>query len=301
MANTFYSRVGLCALVFGLLPTLASAQSTAHYVPGTEGIKGATLPPPGFYLRDYNLAYTSSRLNDNKGDEIPGSDFSSFVYAQVPRLVWISDKQILGGFLGVDGLWPMVYQDVSVNTPGGPFDQDRFSLGDPFVEATLSWHLKQFDFSVGVGEWFPAGAHDAPPTTKAGLGYWGTMFTAGLTWYPDAEKTWAISLLNRYEINGENTDTDITPGDAWTLEWGVSKAVSKTIDLGVVGYYQEQITKDDGAGASNTRDRVAAIGPEISIAIPEKSTFLSLRYLYEFMAEDRAQGHTITFTLTYRF
>jgi len=29
--------------------------------------------------------------------------------------------------------------------------------------------------------------------------------------------------------------------------------------------------------------------------------FASLRYDYEFMADDRAQGHTVTLTLTKRF
>jgi hypothetical protein len=36
-------------LIAGLftLPNLVQAQPTAHYVPGSEGIKAATLPPPG--------------------------------------------------------------------------------------------------------------------------------------------------------------------------------------------------------------------------------------------------------------
>ena len=29
------------------LPLLGLAQPSAHYVPGIEGIKGASLPPPG--------------------------------------------------------------------------------------------------------------------------------------------------------------------------------------------------------------------------------------------------------------
>jgi hypothetical protein len=33
------------------------AQPTAHYPPGLHGINAATLPPPGFYVRDYNFFY----------------------------------------------------------------------------------------------------------------------------------------------------------------------------------------------------------------------------------------------------
>lgn len=75
-----------------------------------------------------------------------------------------------------------------------------------------------------------------------GGGYWTPMLTAGVTWYIDSEKTWSVSALNRYEFNTEQRDTDITPGQAYTLEWGIAKSVTKTIDLGAVGYYQMQTT-----------------------------------------------------------
>ena len=127
------------------------------------------------------------------------------------------------------------------------------------------------------------------------------MLTAGATWYIDSEKTWAVSALNRYEFNTQQRDTDITPGQAYTLEWGVSKTLDKVLDLGAVGYYQQQVTTDDGGGSSHNRDRVAAAGAEMAIAYPGPMFFVSVRYLYEFMAEDRAQGHTCTITLTKRF
>lgn len=204
-------------LILGLLPSRLYAQATAHYVPGVEGIKAASLPPPGLYLRDYNVFYTSGQLDDKNGHEIAGTDLNTFVYAQVPRLVWITDTKFLGGNVGLDALVPIVQQDTRVNTPGGPFHGDEFSIGDPFAESTLSWHPQQFDFSLAAGCWFPAGRTAAPPNVHAGLGYWGAMLTAGATWYPDTEKKWAISALNRYELNSEQRHTHITPGNAWTL------------------------------------------------------------------------------------
>ena len=280
-----------------VLPSLVQAQPTAHYVPGVEGLKGASLPPPGVYVRDYNLAYTADRVNDAAGRSVGPSNFDAFTYANVPRLIWITDTKLLGGFVGVDALLPLVYQSVQA----GPYDSSTFGIGDFFAEATLSWHVKQFDFSFGAGVWMPTGDSAAPPTTRVGSGYWTPMLTTGATWYIDAEKTWAVSALNRYEFNTEQCDTDITPGQAYTLEWGLSKSLSKVVDLGVVGYYQQQVTADSGTGASKERDRVASIGPEISVACPKHMLFTSFRYLYEFMAEDRAQGHTFALTFTKRF
>jgi hypothetical protein len=82
------------------------------------------------------------------------------------------------------------------------------------------------------------------------------------------------------------------------LEWGISKSVCHEADLGVVGYYQQQVTGNSNGSPLN---RVAAIGPEVSVMFPKQMLFLSLRYNYEFMAENRAQGSTVALTLTKRF
>ncbi len=290
----------LLLAAFGV-PALLQAQPSAHYITGFEGIKGASLPPPGFYLRDYTLSYYATRVNDAAGHEINGPDIKVFNLANVPRLLWITDTKVLGGYVGVDALLPLVYQSLAVNTPGGRYDHGSFGIGDLFAETTLSWHPQQFDLAVGAGVHMPTGDSPGQPyetTTRAGLGYWTPMLTAGATWYIDSAKTWAVSALNRYEFNTEQRDTHITYGQAYTMEWGVSKSVTKTVDLGVVGYYQQQVTTDRGVGAKTDRNRVAAVGPEVSVLIPQCKTFLSLRYDYEFMAEARAQGHTFTLTLT---
>jgi len=75
--------------------------------------------------------------------------------------------------------------------------------------------------------------------------------------------------------------------------------IQNKMDAGVAGYYQQKITADSGPNANY--NRVAAVGPEISGLIPKTGVEVSLRYLYEFLAENRAQGHTITLTLTKRF
>ncbi len=293
-------RFLLLALSIAALPGLLQAQPSAQYVPGSEGIKGASLPPPGVYARDYNYFYWADQVNDASGNKNGPADLDAFTYATIPRVIWITDTKFLGGFVGVDALLPLVYQQVSVNTPGGPFNGSTFGIGDLFGEGTLSWHPKQFDFAIGSGVWAPTGDSGAPPTTRIGAGYWTFMQTAGATWYIDEEKTWAVSALNRYEFNTEQRDTHVTPGQAYTLEWGVSKTLAKVVDLGAVGYYQQQVTTDSGAPASS-RNRVAAVGPEVSVAFPKQMFFVSLRYNYEFMAESRAQGNAVTLTLTKRF
>ena len=128
------------------------------------------------------------------------------------------------------------------------------------------------------------------------------MWTFGGTWHMDQEKTWSVSALCRYELNTEQRHTHVTRGDAFTLEWGFSKKVHPVVDIGAAGYYQQKVSEDSGPLAFVAPlNRAAAFGPEISVAFPKQMFFVSFRFLYEFIAENRAQGDTVTLTLTKRF
>jgi hypothetical protein len=202
----------------------------------------------------------------------------------------------------VDGLIPLEYKSLKIGPNGATkFHDATFGVGDFFGEGTLSWHEKQWDYSLGAGFWAPSGDSAPGPTVRAGLGYWTPMLTAGATWYVDADKTWSISALSRYEINTRSRDTQVTTGQAYTLEWGMAKTI-KHIDLGIAGYYQDQVTANHGpTGTPANYNSVAAVGPEINGMIPKIQVIASLRYEYEFLAYNRAQGHTVCLTLTKRF
>ncbi|MCX7590866.1 MAG: transporter [Kiritimatiellae bacterium] len=248
-----------------------------HYPTGVEGIKGGTLPPPGFYIRDYNLFYFADRLNDPDGDEI--GDLDLFAYAQAFRPVWITDFQIAGGYYGMDFLVPVIVTDFEFRHPGGRLADCSAGIGDLFFEpVTLSWHWQKADFGLGYGFWVPTGNTRLDMPSKPGKGFWSHMFTLGGTWYPDAEKTWSVSILNRYEIHTEHEDIDITPGNTFSLELGISKALSQTVEVGLAGYYQQQTTKDDGdVTHSKDLDRVFGLGPEVVLTIPKCALFVSVR------------------------
>ena len=143
-----------------------------------------------------------------------------FTYANIPRVIWITDTKFLGGFVGVDALLPLVDQQ----------REGRRHLTAPLLASEISLAKAR---SRGISSSLTlrsAAAFGRPraiprpqPTTRVGAGFWTFMQTAGATWYIDEEKTWAVSALNRYEFNTEQRDTHVTPGQAYTLEWGVSK------------------------------------------------------------------------------
>jgi hypothetical protein len=292
------TTIALAAGIFALANQL-NAQSLpigSHYPVGAEGINGASLPPPGIYLRDYNFFYTADKV-----DGLP-VNIDIFAYVQAPRLIWITKQQILGANYGCDIIVPFAYKDVRLPGVSGY----QFNLADIQIEPLLlSWHTKQFDFAAGYAVWAPSGNFDASSAikylTSPGNGYWSHMLTLGGVWHPDKKKTWSLSLLSRYEICHEQDQTHVTPGNMGTLEWGISKSVAQGVDVGLIGYYQQQVTEDSGTGAATALSHVVGVGPEISVFWQKIGLFTTLRYAYEADAKDRPQGHTITLTLTKGF
>lgn len=297
LMNTRPILVTLTTCLFAL-PTLVHAQFPGHYPPGVEGIKGPSLPPPGFYLRDYNLFYTA--------DNYPGSglnDFNATVYVNAPRLIYMTEKKILGANYGMDIIVPFGYAEVK--GAGGLLKDTYFGLYDLQIEPVLlGWHFEHFDIGAGYSFWVPTGQSPdprppLPPGNAAdlGKGFWSHMFTLGATWHIDSEKTWAISALNRYELHHEN-DNDVTVGDSYTVEFGLNKTIAKVWDVGLAGYYQGQVTDTTG---SSGHASVLGLGPEVSVAFPSVMTFVSLRWAHEMEAHQRPEGDTITLTVTKRF
>jgi len=294
------SRIAGLLLGAGLLalPGFVQAQAiiAAHYPAGVEGIKGASLPPPGLYFRDYNLGYFSNDFADGP------PDFHVSAYINAPRLIWISNCQILGANYGMDVIVPFGYMDWKVGTPGGVVKDDYFGIGDVQLEPLLlAWHYPQVDLAAGYAVWAPTGDFSTLRPDMLAKGFWSHMLTFGATFYFDSEKTWALSLLNRYEFCQQQQQTHIDPGQVYTLEWGLSKSLSKTMDLGLIGYWQQQTTKDSGLTATTKCDRKVGVGVEFSALCPAMGAFTSLRYAYEFAGVERPQGHLLALTVTKPF
>jgi hypothetical protein len=288
-------------LLLGLLAVagFGQAQTLSHYPVGVEGIKGATLPPPGLYIRDYNYIYFK--------DAAPA--FGIVVNTQAPRLVAITKMKLFGGNVGMDILFPFTYQDLTLNNdlPANGSAKD-FNLGDIFVEPlTLSWHATQFDVSLGWGMWVQSGNYHAPnpvfPAVYAGKGFTSHMYTAGATYYYDKEKTISFSALGRYESAYQKRSMWQTPGDYFTVEWGVGKKLFKYYDFGAAGYFQRKVTADQGAWphAVEGSDRIVGFGPEVLMHCPYLNFDTSIRWAREAFAIGRPAGNMVNVTITKKF
>jgi len=274
------------------------AGESGHYVHGVEGIKAATLPPPGFYYRLYTSYYSANKYMDQNGDAA-GFDFDVTLFALVNRFIYVSEYKILGGNYFVDAVVPLLNTDLKHGALG--FDDSRFGLYDINIEPFgITWHGPRYDAAFGLSVYVPVGDYERTNPASPGKDFWTGMLTLGGTYYFDTEKTWAASILGRYEVHSDKGEQDITPGNDFHFEWGVSKTLAKFYDVGLTGYCHWQVTDDSGSDATNTdvHDQVYAIGPEISAFCPAIKAIFSLRSQWEFDAEDRSEGNMTTLTIT---
>jgi len=301
-------------MIFGLRVQAQLPVDGVHYPAGLNGIKCGSLPSSGVYLRDDNLFYTGTA-------DLP-QNYDTFIYLQAPSLMWMTDLKIFGGNFGMNTMLPIIYKQVSYGKnppPGGGYSlkykDSQFGVGDIEIEPLqLSWHLKHFDFMAGYALWAPTGEYDKSSNVNLGDGLWTHMITLGGTWYPDKEHTWAVSVLNQFEFNSQQSGprTSGSPGGGYpsiievpcsvfTLEWGISKTVFKETDVGIIGYYQRQFTDQTDATVIFSDSSAAGIGPELRSRISRWGLSASLRYAYEFLADNRPQGQTINLTLAKQF
>ena len=275
------------------------AGETGHYVSGVEGLKASTIPPPGLYYRMYHVLYDAGALTGGDGEKLD-LGFDIRVYAVVNRLIWVTNKKVLGADYFMDIVVPFIDTDLEISALS--LEDSEFGPGDINIEPFgLSWHGRRYDAGFGLSFYLPTGEYGADEPASPGKDFRTTMITLGATGYFDAEKRWSASILGRYELHGEKKDTDVRPGDDFHFEWGVGRSVAKIWDVGLTGYCHWQVTDDGGSDVAwdaDRHDRVYAVGPEVGVFIPPAKLFLSLRGQWEFDAVDRPEGHVINLTLT---
>ncbi len=319
--------VGLRVVVaFGLLAVLAMAGPAhagqlGHYFPGAFNVRDYIMPDKGVYAAVYAIYYDSHSLRDASGDEISSVsvagrtlnvDTDLSLYSIAPAALWNSGWKILGAeygaFVSVPFGGPSL--GVALSTPTGSgidSDTSAFGLQDLYVQPVwLRWKWDDVDLAGSVGFYAPSGRFEAGEADNLGLGFWTVQFQLGGAYYLLKRAT-AIVLAGTYEINTEQEDVDITPGQRFTLNYGVSQflpAGPGLVELGLLGYSQWQVTEDDGADVSQfnrNQDQVHGIGAQIGYAIPKWRLAVTAKYLYEYYAEARFRGQVGTLSIGYQF
>jgi len=309
-----------CFIFVCVLPLVA--QQKGQWVPGQFGLNAGVIPDPGITYANLALNYSASQLNDSNGNRLLQNITGTYSFWVDENIVYyVPNHKFLGGYF-------MPY--VSVNVANGSLVADLVGtnlsangggagLADTYVQPlNLGWHFKRADFNVGYAFVAPTGRYTAGASDNVGSGYWGNNITSGTTFYLTKNKGTSANLLTDWEIHGQKTVAStlsgqlskITPGQAFTMEWGFGQALplkkdlSMLAQLGLVGYDQWQVSGNGGnylvAGIPVSASRVPyysvhAIGFQGNFILPSPGVALFFKYYDEYSAKARVQGRTFVF------
>jgi hypothetical protein len=173
-------------------------------------------------------------------------------------------------------------------------NDSRDAFGDLFPQFTLRWNAGVNNWMTYVTGDIPVGAYDSARLANLGLGHGAIDAGAGYTYF-DSKTGYEFSTVAGLTYNLINPSTDYQNGVDFHLDWGASKFLTKQWQIGLVGYFFNQISCDSGAGdkVGCFESRVAGIGPQIGYIFPineHYQGYINLKGFGEFAAEHRAEG-----------
>ncbi len=280
---------------------------------GLTNVLDGAPPAAGTYWLQYIQYYHANRIADQTGDRAGNANVKTTLYLQ--QLVHTSRKKWLGGNMGFTVLVPLV----NINTAGDvvpgkvPLTDNASPIGDLVVGLNLQWFNgkllgKPFQSRLELASIFPTGAYDPDYAVNTGSNFFTIEPHYTFTYFITPRLS--TSQRHHYTYNFENPHNRYRTGQMYHLNYSLEYAVFKTFRVGVIGYYLKQFTDDLHRGndayfqqtfhLSNTRERVFAIGPSLSL-ISSKGIFFELKSAFESAAINRPEGIRTTFRLIYRF
>jgi hypothetical protein len=185
-------------------------------------------------------------------------------------------------------------------TRQGEISDARYGFSDLYPQATLRWNSGVNNWMIyGMGD-IPVGTYDSSRLANLGIGHGALDSGVGYTYF-DPKTGHEFSVVTGLTYNLVNPSTGYQNGIDWHVDWGASQFVTKTVQLGAVGYFYQQLTADRGAAAflGENLSRVAGIGPQVGFLFPAGSMqgYLNLKSYWEFDAQNRAAGWNAWVTL----
>ena len=282
-----------------------SAQQKAQWVTGQMGLDAGVTPPPGLTYANLSINYSATTLKDAKGNSIPVQDEYSF-WAIENILYYVPSFKVLDGTLSFQALLPI--GTGSFTLPAFGVNAGGAGYADTWIRpATLGWNLKRATTWVGYAFTAPTGRFTPGSTTNVGSGYWGNNVVSGTTLYLTKNKMTTANLTTDWEIHSKKSGTNETPGQAFTMEWGVGRVVpldktmTKLLELGVIGYDQWQVTANGGTVGEGLPAglipfySVHAVGVQANFLLPAKNASSFFKFEPEYLAYSHPQGRTLVF------
>lgn len=299
--------------------SIGFAQQKPQWMPGQVGLNAGILPSPGFTYANITVNYSASTFNGPNGNAVPVTG-SYDVWAVENLFYYVLHPSVLKGNFGLMVMFPTPATGSLVADVPNPFVPDLSATGggsglaDLWVQPiNLGWHFKRADIQAMDAFMIPTGRYSPGATNNVGSGYFGNHLMTGTTFYITKNKGTSANLFTDWEVHGSRAgtnNTSKTPGQAFTMEWGVGqvlplkKNLSQLLQLGVVGYDQWQVTANGGSvslgnfvvpASTIPSYSVHAVGGQINYLLMPKNLSLYFKYYGEYKAYSHTLGDTIAF------
>lgn len=308
---------------------VASPLQSGHYSPTMMNVRDMAQPPAGLFVLWYNSFLSSDKYVDRNGDKferIKLSDINSNLpdisldlnlngYAAVPTVFWASHFKILGGAKYMAGVaTSVVSAEVSAVTErAGIVNPDTTIIGkhgnrnsgfsDLFVAPVgLSWGWEHYDVTAIYSFYAPTGKYETGNAESIGLGFWTHQLQGYGYYYPRPDKSTAVMLGLVYELNGTIDDVDVSPGDRFTLEWGVSQYFSEQFEIAVQGGHNWQVSDDTGSDVywdPSYHDRKSTMAIGATFWPWKERLAITGKYAFDFGVRQRFKNNTLFVNLLF--
>jgi hypothetical protein len=313
--------IGIVALILLTGASPVMGQQKPQWMPGQIGLNAGILPSPGFTYVNIDENYNAGSFNGPKGNAIPATGTYN-VWAIENLFYYVPNTKFLGGNLGFDIMFPTpatgsLVADINIqNITNLGAAGGGAGLADLWVQPfTVGWHLKRWDLQVGDAFMIPTGRYSPGASNNVGSGYFGNHLQTGTTYYITKNKGTSANLFTDWEVHGQRQGTNgtyKTPGQAFTMEWGLGqvlplkKDLSRLLQVGVVGYDQWQVTANGGQiPVGSTRFTlpasiipeysVHAVGGQLTYILPAKNFSFFFKGYHEYSASSHTLGTTFCF------
>ena len=315
MKSTTAARLTKIAAVSALAGLALNANATEGGVskwPNGIEIHGAgILPPPGLYGQIFAGDVRADTLRDHKGNR--ATDIDLRVNAIAPRIVWVTEHQVLGGQLGFHALAPLMDMRLDItNGPGAGLSDRKRGLGDVQMGPVLGYHLSdKLHIATGVDVILPTGNFDKEDLLNLGTNYYTVQATFAISYAQPKGINADMRLMHDY--NFENKDTNYKSGRELHADYTLGWAFGNGWTAGIGGHAYQQISDDkcgsncDTANPAGTiasleasdgnRGRSFSVGPAFQYASP-KGWMFSAKYQQEFGVENRSEGEAVWLKFT---
>jgi hypothetical protein len=322
------------ALAVGLIiacsATIARADEggVSFWVPGLFGSLAAAPQVPGWQFAAMNYytnvgasgaAAASREVTIGKLNPTVNVNASVNLHAQADLALFIPSyvfaTPVFGGQLGlsmltaagtnhvdVDGTITAGVRNFAVSRQGSIGDATT-GFGDLYPMATLRWNRGVDNFMIFVDGDIPVGQYNSSQLANIGIGHGAIDGGAGYTYF-DPTTGHEFSAVAGLTGNFKNSATNYTNGIDFHLDWGASQFLTKQWQVGLVGYFYNQLTADSGCAPQLCpfKSQVTGVGPQIGYIFPVAGMqgYLNLKAYGEFDGHDRPSGWNtwLTFALS---